>query len=294
MDFVRSADLNAGNLSLEYNECSICFEHLYKYPIACLLKRQSARACRHYFHEDCISEWTHRNKTCPIDRVDYDSWKSIPSILNDPVEWFSVVDIDQSGSLSREAVLQILEAQLPLDCKTLRSNSDQLWSTWDPNGDGKLSFEEITDKERGLIKYVMEKYPKPEGSEEVPSLQQNLKAWFLHWDEDHNGRLSQKEVTRALVQTFVQTCTDSAQSLATIRQLQNSVQEVWCVFDLDGNGSIDVDEFCLPDGLGESFCCTLNLFHGLKSAQDQRVLSNDEDFDEMELSDYDAVEHVSR
>jgi len=40
--------------------------------------------------------------------------------------------------------------------------------------------------------------------------------------------------------------------LSQLEENRQTVKAVWPLFDLDGSGSIDLDEFCSPDGLGDT------------------------------------------
>ena len=49
----------------EMEECSICFEEMWK------MKRAKARPCGHIFHKVCLERWVnHQDYTCPICRAD--------------------------------------------------------------------------------------------------------------------------------------------------------------------------------------------------------------------------------
>ena len=61
------------------------------------------------------------------------------------------------------------------------------------------------------------------------------------WDEDGSGELEFEEVVRAFAKSF-------NIDVAGISQLRESLQAVWCVFDTDGSGAIDRQEFMAPNG----------------------------------------------
>jgi len=236
-----------------FRECPICFDELYKHTIAYLITDSGRRVCNHYFHENCLLDWRSFRNTCPIDRRVFNSIIPIPSPFLNPLEWFRCVDSDGDGFLDKREVINILQAQLPVDSTRLEQEADSLWALWDINGDGKLSFEELTNSESGLIYYVRHNFPSP--VVEVPSLNRhNLSVWFDYWDEDKSGTLDKWEVTRALAKTFTY---HNSESLASIRRFKETVDALWCVFDYDGNGTMDITEFCQADGLGESVCASL-------------------------------------
>jgi len=251
---LASPQPSAPIVQLNFNECPICFDELYKRTIAYLITESGCRACSHYFHEECVLNWRDIGSTCPIDRCPYNSVVPIPSPFLHPLEWFQSVDSDGNGYLDKQEVLNILQAQLPVDSVRLEKEADELWTQWDTNGDGKISFEELTNSESGLIHYVRNNFPRPRI--EMPILNRhNLSLWFDYWDEDKSGSLDKWEVTRALAKTF--THHYSGESIQSSRAFRETIDALWCIFDYDGNGTIDINEFCQPDGLGESICASL-------------------------------------
>ena len=73
-------------------------------------------------------------------------------------------------------------------------------------------------------------------------------GWFAWVDEDGSGELSQGEVVRGLVKSF-----NLSRDLAKNEELKTTVANVWCMFDEDGSGEIDREEFTKPgDGLADS------------------------------------------
>lgn len=246
-------DENAMNSNA--TECSICYEDLSAHSVAALLISSTSkkRSCPHYFHKECIVEWKKHAKTCPIDRIPFSSILPIPNPYKNISKWFEAVDSDGDGYLTRSEVLKILEAQIPLDIERLTYHADRLWKEWDPNGDGKISFTEFKDQDRGLIQYIKSNFPvKPRA--QIPDIQKDMRAWFNFWDADGNGNLDKSEVVRALAKTFIQS--NKGATLHVLRDFKEHIWQIWNVFDTDGNGTISLTEFCQPDGLGETICST--------------------------------------
>jgi hypothetical protein len=88
--YTTPAAPTANTPGVEFAECVICFEPLYKKPCSVLWTgrvpsradvlewTKGCRSCRHTFHTDCIAKAT--NCTCPICRVKYDIHRSMPNL----------------------------------------------------------------------------------------------------------------------------------------------------------------------------------------------------------------------
>lgn len=74
----------------------------------------------------------------------------------------------------------------------------------------------------------------------IPSIRHDRRGWFQYYDRDRSGKLDQGEVIGAFVATFG-SCDPAV--LAVI------VQQMWPLFDRDGNGYITEQEFVAPEGL---------------------------------------------
>lgn len=75
---------------------------------------------------------------------------------------------------------------------------------------------------------------------------------FDYWDEDSNGGIDSDELSRALVKTL-----NLSSDLHQVRSMQDTVKSIWCIFDSDGNGTIERDEFLAPDGLADTIIATV-------------------------------------
>ena len=71
--------------------------------------------------------------------------------------------------------------------------------------------------------------------------------WFKFWDEDDSGTLEKDEVVRALIKSF-----NIQDDVAHIQDVRSVVENIWCVFDTSNSGGIDLTEFLVKDGLGDS------------------------------------------
>lgn len=205
--------------------------------------------------------------SCPECRQEYDSIKLLPDLkANNIQEWFQAVDLDGDGRLSKIEVLQVLKAQLRLDWKALERHIDDLWATWDQDGSGDLAFEELIAP-NGLVHYVTgvqvaQSYVARK-QQEAPALS-DVQNWFNFWDEDYNGSLDKQEVQRALIKTFhLETDVDR------IGAMRETLSASWRVYDIHGTGDIDIHEFTMPGGLGETLA--LSMHHWMAPAEVERT-----------------------
>jgi len=167
----------------------------------------------------------------------------------DPKAWFECIDENKDGSLTREEILHGLKAQVNLDWNKIETDVDRLWGQWDKDRNGTLSYKEFADQNTGFLAYLLKNYPANPRSP-PPDLVRNPGEWFNYWDEDKNGSLSKAEVTRGLTKTF-------RMYHMNPEEVQNMVENLWSLFDDDGNGVISRAEFLRPDGLGETIAASV-------------------------------------
>jgi hypothetical protein len=75
---------------------------------------------------------------------------------------------------------------------------------------------------------------------------------LFQWDEDKSSELEKDEVVRALIKTF-----GISTNLERLRELRETVDAVWSIFDHDGSGSLSLQEACAQDGLLDSLLASL-------------------------------------
>jgi len=86
----------------------------------------------------------------------------------------------------------------------------------------------------------------------VPDIR-DKRAWYDFWDKDGSGSLEKEEVVRALVKTLKLT-----HDPARVQVMRSTIECTWGIFDPDGSGSIDRNEFLLPgDGLADMILATV-------------------------------------
>lgn len=239
----------------EFAECVVCFEPLCSHRCAVLM-RGGARTCRHLMHQRCAEAMQCAGRyNCPECRAQFDSVQPLPSLHTGNIrEWFAAVDVDGDGRLSKTEVLTVLKAQYRLDWRALEAHIDELWATWDKDASGFLAFDELTAP-GGLVHYVTGGHvtstfaPPPQRAS--PGLHDTAE-WFKYWDEDGNGSLDQQEVQRALTKTF-----DLGNDLQAVQTMRETLEAVWPLYDFDGNGDIDFQEFTMPGGLGETLAISV-------------------------------------
>jgi hypothetical protein len=148
--------------------------------------------------------------------------------------------------LDKAQVLTVIRAQIPVDWRKIAVDLGGLWARWDPDCLGALGKEQLAG-EGGLLEFVSKKYPpRLREYKHMPHVT-DKRAWFKFWDEDDSGTLEKDEVVRALIKTF-----GIKDDVAHIQDVRGMVESIWCVFDLDDSGGIDLTEFLLEDGLGDS------------------------------------------
>lgn len=192
--------------AMEHHECVICFDGLCTKPVVALYCADGKRSCRHYFHHDCLvgpeEHVLMLRRDCPVCRAKWTTAVTVPSPLVDPRAFFDLIDVDSGGTLSKNEVLDGLKATVDLDWRQIDASVDALWSTWDADGNGTISYEEMMRPGTGLLDYIRRNYPGQEDKRMPPDLRQSAWKWFEFWDEDSSRSLEKDEVLRALVKTF--------------------------------------------------------------------------------------------
>ena len=242
----RGGDLH---VSEEYQECAICFEPLCKERTAVYADEEGVRTCPHFFHERCaraVVEASTCASTCPICPVSCRRAIGVPFPSEDADEWFRLCDVESQGAMGRDRVLSVIRAQLPVDWRRLEKDLPMIWPKFAGGYEGVVTKEALVGK-GGLLEYVSQRYPaRLRKYERVPHVT-DKREWFRYWDEDGSGCLEKDEVVRALIKSF-----NIKDDVAHIQDVRSVVENIWCVFDLDDSGGIDLTEFMITDGLGDS------------------------------------------
>lgn len=165
-------------------ECSICFEELYKNEVVALYKgNNKTRVCSHYFHRECVLNCCYglnNTQQCPLCRSSFAMIKTLPDPRIDSRSWFDIVDSNQNGTLSIIEVANALKAQLPLNLKNLEIQLKDLWPRWTTS----LPFGEITynllTANNGLLDYILTNFP-TKSDELPPDIRRNRSGFFYFW-----------------------------------------------------------------------------------------------------------------
>jgi Ca2+-binding EF-hand superfamily protein len=253
---------NYAALADKHAECSICFDPLCSAAAAVFRDGAGRRTCHHFFHASCAHAWAEqqqqqqqqqgggggRGGQCPLCNAPFVGVTAVPDIDADPDAWFDACDMDGDGSLNTREVFEILKAQFPVDHEKLEADLPRLWRRWDPSMDGQIQKHEFLGPS-GLLTFVRQRFlSQGEGEVAAPDIRQSKAAWFDRFDEDRSGDLSIEEVTRGLIKSF-----HLSSDFARVEEMKDLVANVWCVFDHDGSGEVDRDEFLRPnDGMADS------------------------------------------
>jgi len=242
----------ARSVAAEHAECTICYGEMFEKPAGALMNSSDKRACRHFLHFDCAQNFasTAPRKTCPICRTPFASIKQVPDLDKDPRGWFSCVDADGNGRLSKAEVLEVLKALFAVDVKLLEKNVDSLWSRWDRDGNGEVDFSELCGP-GGLLSYVRNHFARKRRAPPPALTLINREEFFTYWDEDGNGTLEEEEIVRAVVKTL-------RLDAAKVGMVREYLRNIWAIVDPDNSGEVDLKEFIGSDGLGEMLIANLS------------------------------------
>jgi len=241
-------------------ECPICFEALCAASVGVFVGTDNKRTSQHFFNLAAAREWLASGTgMCPLTRKRIASVLEVPDIRVDPEGWFKAVDMDGDQRLSRLEIVECLKAQLPVDAAALDAAAadpeNWMWQAWDLDGSGYVERNELLHPQ-GLVAYVRSAFERAAvQNEAIPDIMSDKNAWYQYWDEDNSGALDKEEVVRALLKTFRMTSDQQR-----VQMMRNTIDAVWPIFDDDGSGTIEREEFLKPnDGLADTIVATLGL-----------------------------------
>lgn len=227
------------------SECLICFEPTFANIPSYFTDEKGLRTCVHYFCRKC-AVMVVSNRECPSCRVPILGVVSVPSIKEEPENWFRTVDAHNNGHLTKLEVLSALEACLPLDKEKLADALGELWANW--TGTQHVITSDDFFKPDGLFQFVLLHEDQMMRDLEIgcfgeecdlPPMTSSAK-WFDFWS--HGVPLSEFELLRGLLKTL----RISSIERAKMYEVQRKLREV-CQLD----ARIDKEEFIQPGGLGE-------------------------------------------
>eukprot|EP00727_Mastigamoeba_balamuthi_P009783 m51a1_g5427 hypothetical protein (184) ;mRNA; r:148591-149254 len=153
-------------------------------------------------------------------------------------ECFRFVDSDGSGEIDRPE-FESLWRHVPALASAPRDRLDACWKAVDADGSGAVSFEELA---RALSKV---------------SREARLKELFASFDADGSAELQGEEIER-LRQQFLATARGvTAQNTPAIEEF---VSRVVKTLDVNGDGSISVDEWLAVSGRNPTVLLFLGVF----------------------------------
>jgi len=154
-----------------------------------------------------------------------------------------------------QEVKEVLKATLRIDSRQMEQDLPLLFEQWDPNGDGKVEFNEMMGPQ-GLFFYVRNAFKAAlQNLDNIPDVRKDRMAWFRYWDEDGSGTLDRDEVVRSFVKTFRLSSTPEQ-----VQSLRDLLTVMWSEFDPDNSGAIDMNEFCKPgEGLADMIIANLSI-----------------------------------
>ncbi|KAF8821636.1 putative Neurocalcin-delta [Cardiosporidium cionae] len=255
--------------SAKLTECSVCFDDLCKvseyvdldsvkfFGSICALFNEGKRACRHFFHTECVARWSSTlssGKTCPLCRCPFLKYEAFPNIHSSPDLFFDFIDFDGNGSLSRIEIFEVLRCILPFGERQLEKIIVVEWKDWNENKDAGVSRDEFFHPEKGLLSFLTKHCTPRVNNSIIPSIFKEPLKWFQYWDDDGNRALSPQEVLRAIVKSFnISTDHDALQRIKEI------ITSLWTDFESDMDGMITYEEFCSPDGLRDTIVANLSI-----------------------------------
>jgi len=235
---------------MDHGECAVCFEPLSENRPTVMQDAEKNRACRHFICYECAEDLLDSTKTCPLCRRNFEGIAELPSLIQKKDEWFALVGGD-TGKLTRQDVLLVLNAILPIPSSRIGTDMGLEWSKWDPEGSGHLTKEQV---EKSIYPYVQRKINMPRFQKgNIPDISkpENVGLWFDYWDWDNRGRLAKHEIARAMLKTFCQLLQGQRGKLRIKEMTQTLLLDIWPVLELQDTNFIELDEFIAEDGLAQ-------------------------------------------
>jgi len=221
-------------------ECPICMEVLWTSTPTAFVSFSTRGGvegnphviCAHFFCFDCASQQYMKQQSqnvdefeCPICRAPATEVMPLPDIAINPRLWFQFLDVDGSGTIEKNTVVQTLEAMLPIDTENLRTVlTENVWDEWDKTGDHKISEREFFDT-GGLLEWIRghQHELKAAQARGNPPPLSDAERWFRHWDTSKRGRLRRGELLRALCEE----ARVSSLEPKRIKKLKDGIEAFW-------------------------------------------------------------------
>jgi len=234
-------------------ECPICFETLWTATPTAFVKflpgtgeSVSHVICAHFFCFDCASQQYMKQSQkssgeyfCPICRAPAQEVMPLPDIKVNPRLWFQFLDLNCSGSIDQNTVVQALEAMLPIDTESMHeAMAGGHCSDWMQEGTvSELNFFQPTGLLQWIRSHQHELQRANDRGQAPPIVGSERDAWFKHWDTVKSGRLGKGDVLLSLCEA------GRVSSLETKRvaKLKDGIAGLW-------------EKHALGDGLTRQHC----------------------------------------
>lgn len=255
------------NVAYERGECGLCYGKLYSSPVAVMVAGARRRVCKHYVHVVCaqrLMDLFHVH-ACPICSTPFSEVVELPNVMLQLDAFWAVVDSNGDGRLSRDELLDVLRATFDVgDLEALAAEVDAKWSAWDASNKGYLTKDDLRRRAADggtFADWLVQKWPTDRlfrmGSSTEPTpppLSESTAAeWFRFYDADGSNTLTGDEIFRGVVKTFrLETKPE------LMRRAWDIVMQTMAMYDADGSGAIDLDEWSGPDGLAKALVGVLS------------------------------------
>lgn len=246
-------------------ECGLCFERLAGEECAALVGgKEQKRICTHLFHNKCIGQAPAGGRCgrCVLCNEVYSGLRVIPPIT-EPVAWFKIMDVGQTGCLSKDEFYHGVLATFNIEPLPTKRQLDVVWDARGFSENGGATCKEILGRYGLIWMFQRTGERNAEAKHQVasavsqlhhvrmncPKFASDMAGWFCHWDSSETGTLEREEVARGLVRTFrVQ---EQMEGYAKLLRVRAGLEEAWLEANTSEEGLVSLAEFCRPGGLGD-------------------------------------------
>eukprot|EP00756_Hemistasia_phaeocysticola_P067013 Hpha_TRINITY_DN964_c0_g1::TRINITY_DN964_c0_g1_i2::g.156241::m.156241 len=139
-------------------DCVICLEPLWRGRAGVLMEK-GARVCRHILHYRCMAAALEdaEMKLCPLCRAKGTEIIKVPRPHEDPLRWFTLMDVDGRFALTKVEVTDALGAQMDVEEDALSDVVNRAWGHWDASGTGVINVSDLP----GLLDFVRDAHLPP-------------------------------------------------------------------------------------------------------------------------------------
>eukprot|EP00756_Hemistasia_phaeocysticola_P026977 Hpha_TRINITY_DN16093_c2_g1::TRINITY_DN16093_c2_g1_i2::g.116988::m.116988 len=131
--------------SKNVSECPMCFEEMHSLPI-CMYLAEDGRSCRHYLHLACAERCKKDSMLCPYCRQPFYAIALLPDPFESKraaEEWFRLVDVEGTGSVSKQNAIDVIKAMLGHDEAVIEPHWQKLVKRLGLGGGGEVPREAL-------------------------------------------------------------------------------------------------------------------------------------------------------